>query len=97
MRFDRPLVRVFLYLDPRGLFSYTGFFVPGVRRIHMAERLLRLKQVLELVPVGKSTWWAGVASGKFPAGRKLTERTTVWKESDILAIVNDTWGKDVAA
>ena len=51
------------------------------------ERLLRLKQVLEFIPVSKSTWWAGCASGKFPAPIKLTERTTVWKMSDISNLI----------
>ena len=23
--------------------------------------------ILPIIPVGKSTWWAGVASGRFPA------------------------------
>jgi len=53
----------------------------------MAERLLRLKQVLEFVPVSKTTWFAGIREGKFPAGRQLTSRTTVWLESEIVAIV----------
>lgn len=37
-----------------------------------------------LIPVGKSTWWAGVKSGKFPQPVKLGGvRTTAWKISDI--------------
>ena len=63
----------------------------------MAERLLRLKQVLEIVPVSRSTWWAGAATGRFPAGRKLGPRTTVWRESDILSVVNGTWGTEAQA
>jgi predicted DNA-binding transcriptional regulator AlpA len=51
------------------------------------ERLLRLKQVLEIIPVSKSTWWTGVKNGKFPKPSKLSERTTVWRESDIRALV----------
>jgi len=45
--------------------------------------LLRLDQVLDLVPVSKSTWWAGCAEGKFPKPIKLTPRITVWRSSDI--------------
>jgi len=56
------------------------------------ERLLRLKQVLQIIPVSKSTWWAGCASGRFPAGTKLTERTTVWKSSEIDLIVSSLGG-----
>jgi predicted DNA-binding transcriptional regulator AlpA len=51
------------------------------------ERLLRLKQVLEIIPLSKSTWWEGCKSGRFPAPIKLTERTTVWRLSDINALL----------
>lgn len=44
---------------------------------------LRLPQVLQLIPVGKSTWWAGVQSGRFPKGIKLGPRTTAWRVEDI--------------
>jgi predicted DNA-binding transcriptional regulator AlpA len=49
--------------------------------------LYRLPQVLEIVPVSKSHWWAGVASGRYPAGIKLSKRVTVWKSSDIQALI----------
>lgn len=51
------------------------------------ERLLRLKQVLERVPVSKSTWWAGCASGRFPKPIHLGPRVTCWRESEILALM----------
>lgn len=47
------------------------------------DRLLRLKQVLALVPVSKSTWWAGCATGRFPEPIRLGPRVTCWRESDI--------------
>jgi prophage regulatory protein len=50
------------------------------------DGFLRLKQVLQLIPIGKSTWWEGVRLGKFPAPVKLSERVTVWRESDIRAL-----------
>jgi prophage regulatory protein len=45
--------------------------------------LLRLPQVLSIIPVGRSTWWAGVASGRFPAPVKLGPKTTCWRIEDI--------------
>lgn len=51
------------------------------------DRLLRLKQVLEIIPVSKSTWWAGVKTGRFPQPRKLGPRTTVWRESEIRELI----------
>lgn len=49
--------------------------------------LLRLPQVLELLPISKSSWWAGVKSGKYPASVKLGPRTTCWLASDIHALI----------
>jgi predicted DNA-binding transcriptional regulator AlpA len=51
-------------------------------------RLLRLPQVLELIPVGKSTWWAGVKTGRFPKPLRLGDRCTVWRATDIAALVD---------
>jgi prophage regulatory protein len=35
------------------------------------------------IPVSKSTWWAGVKSGRFPRPVKLGPGTTVWRVEDI--------------
>ncbi len=48
---------------------------------------LRLPQILALIPVGKSTWWEGCKTGKFPKPIKLSERTTVWRVEDINAYI----------
>lgn len=40
-----------------------------------------------IVPVSKSTWWAGVKAGIFPETVKLGPRTTAWRESDIIRLV----------
>jgi len=48
---------------------------------------LRLPDVLRLFPIGKSTWWAGVKSGRFPKPVKLGPRTTAWRIEDILALI----------
>lgn len=52
----------------------------------MDIRLIRLKQVLEIVPVSKSTWWSWVADSKAPAPIKLG-RCTCWVYSDIADFV----------
>lgn len=36
-----------------------------------------------IIPVGKSTWWAGVKTGRFPKPTKLGPRITVWLVEDI--------------
>jgi predicted DNA-binding transcriptional regulator AlpA len=48
--------------------------------------LLRLAQIILVIPVCKSSWWAGVKSGKYPPSRKLGTRTTVWLTSDIIEL-----------
>ena len=48
---------------------------------------LRLSQILKLIPVGRSSWWAGVKSGKYPQPVKLGARTTAWKVEDIKALI----------
>ncbi len=53
------------------------------------EGLLRIKQVLQFIPVSRSAWWAGVKVGRFPQPIKLSERVTVWRASDIRALVED--------
>ena len=48
---------------------------------------LREKQVLNLLPIGRSTLWAGVKSGRFPRPVKLGPRTTAWRASDIATLL----------
>ena len=40
-----------------------------------------------LIPISKSSWWAGVRSGRFPAPVKLGPRTTAWRSSDIAELL----------
>lgn len=43
-----------------------------------------------LIPVGKSTWWAGVKSGRYPKPVKLSPRTTAWRVEDVRALIEQT-------
>ena len=38
-------------------------------------------------PVGKSTWWAGVKSGKYPPAVKISDRCTAWPVEAILKLI----------
>jgi predicted DNA-binding transcriptional regulator AlpA len=52
-----------------------------------ATGYLRLPQVLSVIPVSKSTWWAGVKSGRYPQpSRSLGVRITAWRVEDIRAL-----------
>ncbi|MDQ7000887.1 MAG: AlpA family phage regulatory protein [Mariprofundus sp.] len=57
---------------------------------------VRLKDILAVFPVSKSTWWAGVKSGRYPQPVKLSKRTTAWKAEDIWKLIDDVSGEDWA-
>lgn len=48
---------------------------------------MRLPQILELIPVSKSTWWRGVNEKRFPQPVKLGKRTTAWRAEEIHAFI----------
>jgi prophage regulatory protein len=48
---------------------------------------VRLSQVLSVIPLGKTCWWEGVKSGRFPKPVKLSERCTAWKAEDIHELI----------
>ena len=50
---------------------------------------IRLAQVLEVIPLGKSCWWAGVKSGRFPKPIKLSKRCTAWRAEDIHILIKE--------
>ena len=58
---------------------------------------LRLPQIIgdakrgitPLVPVSKSSWWAGVKTGRYPKPIKLGPRTTVWSASSIRNLIEN--------
>lgn len=59
--------------------------------------LLRLRQIIGdlkaqppipgLIPVCKSTWYAGIKEGRFPAPVRLGERVVAWRVEDIRALI----------
>jgi prophage regulatory protein len=59
---------------------------------------LRLPQILgnpkknlpALIPISKSSWWAGIKAGKYPAGVKLGPRTTAWTVESIHTLIAST-------
>ena len=50
---------------------------------------MRLPQVLEVIPVGPTTWWGGVKSGRFPKPVKLSARCTAWRAEDIRKLAQE--------
>lgn len=79
-------------LLPRSTLPETGF--------------LRLPQIVgdpktrppvpALIPVSKSTWWAGVKSGRYPRPVKLGPRITAWRVEDIRRLIEESPLRDGA-
>lgn len=40
-----------------------------------------------VIPVSRSTWWAGVKAGRYPRPVKLGPRITAWRVEDIRALI----------
>ena len=86
-----PVYRAILGIDRAKDFSSTspkkgphmdkGNFLP------QGIGFLKLPRVLELFPVSRSTWWAGIKKGKYPAPVKLSARSVGWRSSDIHALL----------
>ena len=53
---------------------------------------VRIPTILKYFPVGRSTWWAGVKSGKYPVAIKLSPNITVWRAADIHKLIAEMEG-----
>jgi len=68
----------------------TKYILPETGFIRLSQIIGNPKTkppIPAIFPVSKSTWWDGVKSGRFPAGVKLSERTTAWRVEDIRALI----------
>lgn len=53
------------------------------------DQLLRLKEVLQLIPVSRSSWYRGISCGQYPKPLKLSKRTVAWSRRDILSLISE--------
>ena len=49
---------------------------------------IRLPTVLSVIPIAKSSFYAGIKKGVYPAPVKLSERTSAWKVEDIRNLID---------
>jgi prophage regulatory protein len=47
-------------------------------------RLLKIREVLTICGISKSSLYAAVREGTFPAPVKLTERSSAWVKSEVM-------------
>ncbi len=50
----------------------------------------RIHHILVILPMSKSTWYAGIQSGAFPKGACIGNNIRVWLKLDILTLANST-------
>jgi len=51
------------------------------------EGFMRLKQVLNFIPISQSAWYAGIEKGRYPKPVAISNSTKVYKVSDIKALL----------
>ena len=54
-----------------------------------ADGFVRLTHILKIFPISRSTWWAGVKTGKYPKPIKLSSNITAWRIEDINDLIAD--------
>lgn len=52
------------------------------------EGFVRLPTILSMIPVGRSSWWAGVKTGRYPKPVRIGTRTTMWRVEDIRKLIS---------
>ncbi len=45
------------------------------------------KGITGVFPVSRSSWYAGIQTGIYPAGHKLSNRCVAWRVEDIRALI----------
>lgn len=54
------------------------------------DAFLRLSQIIpNMIPISKGCWYAGIKEGKYPAPIKLAHRVSVWRRSEIQALIRN--------
>jgi len=57
-----------------------------------AKGLLRLPEVLKIIPVSRSTWYLGVKSRAYPAPVRIGRRAVAWRRPEVEALVSGFTG-----
>lgn len=67
--------------------TQTSNFVQSHASDAVHEVLLRLPMVLQIIPVSRATWYAGIAAGRYPRPVKIGLRSVAWRKSEIDALL----------
>ena len=61
--------------------------IDGTDAEYATDRLIRLSDVLRIVPLSRSTWWAGIKTGRYPAPVRIGARSVAWRASEIASLL----------
>ncbi len=53
------------------------------------DGFIRLKTILKIIPISRSSFVSGFKSGRYPAPVRLSERSIGWKASNIRALIDE--------
>jgi prophage regulatory protein len=56
---------------------------------HRPAAFMRLWDVLALLRISRSSWYAGIRSGRYPKPVKLGPRISVWRADEIYDVVKN--------
>ena len=71
------------FIAPKQTLPETGFVrLPNIIGDTKAD-----PPIPPIIPVSRSTWWAGVKSGRYPRPIKLGPRITAWRVEDIRELI----------
>lgn len=68
---------------PQGVSAAAGMLPPSA-----PLRLIDVREVCNLLSLGRSTVYAKVKAGEFPSPVRLGKRCTRWRDADVQAFIN---------
>jgi len=54
---------------------------------------IRIRTVLQIIPVSRSAWYLGIQQNKYPKPIKLGPRSSAWRVQDIRALIDKFGGE----
>ena len=54
---------------------------------------VRIRTVLQIIPVSRSSWYLGIQQNKYPKPVKLGPRSAAWRVEDIRELINKVGGE----
>jgi prophage regulatory protein len=72
-------------------FNMASIHETGFLRLNQIIGNKKSNPVIQpIIPVGKSTWWEGVKTGRFPQPVKFGPRITAWRVEDIRKLIEQS-------